>query len=649
MQNRMSNSKNTLHKIPNDSDDKIYKGADTEHYQNGNIECKITKLRDKMREHALDGYLIQNLDEFGCIHYDHRNRLLWMASFSGSYGMLLVTHTEVYLITDPRYTSQAKATFTNKKHKGLKWRVVSVTDKRVAELYSNEILPLRAVGYSSKLHTSRDIQVLQKTLGIQLQSLKSITQDFVNELQIESSTTSADILQTTHTIFVIPHKYHAFAYHKKVEILIRTVVQHFNTIDQHIDYILFTNPASLCWLLNVRGFDVHYTPIVLMYGLLNVTNAHLELFVKSPEIMQNSVLTDISKNTITVHAFNDIYRHFTAIVESGSNTCVDCMQSPAWFTAYKQNYHNILYLPNPIASMQAVKTYAEIRAIKRAHVEDSIAFCKFLAWLEQELSAQHYVTELSAAHQLLRFKQQSHNFLCPSFQTISAFQAHSAMIHYNNTTESDAAISNATPGIYLCDAGSQYRYGTTDVTRTMMIGDLASHHSDITNLKQYYTATLCSHIDLASAIFPIGTTGAQLDALARNSLWQHGADYPHGTGHGVGFLLAVHEGPYGISSGITESLLPGMVISIEPGYYREKQYGIRLENLYLVISSTTYKGFLEFEPLTLIPFDTSLLLRNNMLPRHFQWLTTYNKVMEDTIFPHLNNTVVCTLHKRYTM
>ncbi|MBI1954086.1 MAG: M24 family metallopeptidase [Proteobacteria bacterium] len=323
---------------------------------------------------------------------------------------------------------------------------------------------------------------------------------------------------------------------------------------------------------------------------------------------------------------------------------------------------------DPILLLKARKNDAEIRGIISAHFYDSIAVCKFLAWLHLSLErtssgstqvknslSEHddfhndFLNEISASEQILRFRQECSSFMYPSFDTISALNENGALIHYHAKPQTNKALKSNTQSsnLYLIDSGGQYSCGgTTDITRTVLIADTPGNEE-----KRNFTLVLKGHIHLAMAKFPIGTSGGHLDALARYYLWQYGLDYGHGTGHGIGHLLSVHEGPHGISPKETNvQLEAGMIVSIEPGYYKEGAYGIRIENVYMVVESQPqYKGFLEFQPLAFVPIDQKLIDWTFINNEEFLWLKRYNERIVSEIFPHLHEGQKHIMSRRYSL
>lgn len=633
---------------------------------------RLQQLRAKMRYYMLDAYFVSNMDEFQYVHnIPDINNVMWLTGFAGSYGMLLLTQTELFLFTDSRYVYQARNEIDT--YNILQCKVVDIVDKLDVASCINAVSKLRVVGYTSTVYTKCGIDFLMQKLHLHATSLCPMEKDLVNEVRnavaqdnvgntCDCTKKDGSCRHSVASAFVVPETYHQCDYHTKVQIVIKAVIaamwsnkteanndQHTSFTNADARYVLFTSSTSLCWLLNIRGTDTSHTPIILMYGILDTQNAQLILFVKLLKNIPSTVRQQYDDSVIW-REFGEIYEFFHNIVCNGEKIYVDCKRSPMWFSLRVND--PAMRVHDPITYLKAQKNSAEIAAMRTSHMKDAIAWCKFFAWIEQQLLMGGVITEMSAACQLLKFQRDNADFICQSFETISALNAHAAIIHYRTTPANDTAMdTSSTPGIYLCDAGGQYLYGTTDITRTIRIHNtndekLDFAHIDDSEVKLYYTAVLRAHISLASMIFPHYTTCAQLDAVARQQLWHLGVDYAHSTGHGVGYCLAVHEEPYHLNKHSTETLNVGAVISIEPGFYKKDEYGIRLENLYFVKESR-YTGFFEFEPLTLVPFDMSLVIDSQLTKKQRLWLREYHNMIRKVVLPHLDSVTTAMLRKRY--
>jgi Xaa-Pro aminopeptidase len=396
---------------------------------------------------------------------------------------------------------------------------------------------------------------------------------------------------------------------------------------QEADAAVLTKPDSLAWLLNVRGGDVPHTPLVLSFGLLR-EDGGLDWFVDSDKISAD--LRDHLGNAVVLREPQDLAPALDELGASKHRVLIDPEGAAHAIAARLQAGGAVLVEGrDPCALAKACKNPIEIEGTRTAHRRDGLAVTRFLAWLAREAGprakAGDPITELEAAEKLRALRSEDLQLKDLSFDTISAAGANAALAHYRVTEESNRALG--LDEIYLCDSGGQYPDGTTDITRTIIVG------APTVEMKDRFTRVLKGHIALARARFPEGTTGGQLDSLARAPLWEIGCDYDHGTGHGVGAYLSVHEGPQRIAkAGSSEPLRPGMILSDEPGYYRADGYGIRIENLIVVKAApdvTGDKPVLEFENLTWAPIDKTLIDAALLSESEIAWLNAYHRQVWD--------------------
>lgn len=369
-----------------------------------------------------------------------------------------------------------------------------------------------------------------------------------------------------------------------------------------------SNAESLNWLLNVRGFDVDTTPVWHAMAYIPVVG---ELFIFSPTL-KCAVPTSVPH---TLHAIHDITEKMRGV--ANQKVGWDSSTTPAILEEMLEEAGvELQEFSDPTILPRACKNAVELAGIRAAHTRDGKALARFLAELKSDVAAQKFPTELEVCDRLLAYRRQNEHFLIPSFDTIAGFGPNGAIVHYRPSDASSLRL--AAGSLLLLDSGGQYKDGTTDVTRTIAIG------TPTDEMRDRFTRVLKGHIALATAHFPRGTSGAQLDALARQPLWDVGLDYDHGTGHGVGHCLNVHEGPHGISKRAgAVALEEGMVVSNEPGYYKAGEYGIRIENLVVVVPSLTHENFLCFETLTRVPLDEDLISRALLNDKEIAWLDEY--------------------------
>ena len=408
--------------------------------------------------------------------------------------------------------------------------------------------------------------------------------------------------------------------------------------DNGSDAILITALDEIAWMLNVRGQDVEYNPVVMSYLL--VTRDDAFWFVRKGSVDSDDHETEdsfyeLTSDGVNIQDYSDIGVALSGIVDGEYISRLFVDTSTLNYNLYnilKENIpsSNLTSGKSPVALRKAVKNDVEIAGMREAHLEDGLAMERFFFWLERMVEAGEPVNEYEAALQLHSFRSGIEGFRGESFETISAYGPNAALPHYV-TPESGSAELDAR-GLYLCDSGGQYLFGTTDITRTIPLGPCSQLE------KEDYTLVLKGHIDLAKAVFPSGTAGCQIDALAREPLWASKRNFGHGTGHGVGFYLNVHEGPQDIRQNFNrQPLVPGMITSNEPGIYREGKYGIRHENLVLCVDAGTndFGQWCRFETLTLCHLDTSIVIKELLDASEIDWLNAYNAKVFQTLSPRL--------------
>ncbi len=420
-----------------------------------------------------------------------------------------------------------------------------------------------------------------------------------------------------------------------------------NFLPERCDFLILTSPESISWLLNIRGNDIVYNTSVLSYAVVSRNEIILFANISSLNILNDDrTITQIDNynlnNNLVIKDFHinhkslDEFKRF--ILDNKHRIfAFDKNKSSVWLS---QNLTNILDIADPTVKMRAIKNQSELEGIKLAHLYDGIAICRFWFWLYFSLKSGDQITEMSAAEKLNQFRKMNKFFLYESFSTISAYGSNGAIVHYNPKKNSSKTIpSQGCDYIYLLDSGGQYTTaGTTDITRIFDIGKIFGVNKY--EHKKAYTLVLKGHINLARAIFPPNTTGGQLDSLARYDLWQNGLSYGHGTGHGVGHFLSVHEGLHAISGRNNISLEENMILSIEPGYYKEGSFGMRIENLYIVKKSAKFEGFLQFELLTMVPIETSLIDFKLLSEDEISWLKLHNQLTIEKVKDQLTSTEV---------
>ena len=566
---------------------------------------KLSSLRSILKKDHLDGFIINRGDEFLNEYVaPYAERLAWLTGFTGSAGIAVVLPDNAAVFSDGRYILQMQQQLDQEL-----WEYHHISHKSpLAWILDHNHLQKLKLGYDPRLMSQKNLESLQNNKI----RLVPITDNPIDTLWLDQPGYPNQPIEPH------PLEFSGLSHHNKIEKLQKELL--FNNEDAFI----FCDPASICWLLNIRGSDVPYSPIPLVYAILY--RDHVCLYADQEQYSET--LSDFLGHTVKLCSRNDIYsdlRKITSFVIG-----LDKNQTPIGFIQLLEKQEiSIHYRTNPILLPKSCKNQVEQKGAINAHIRDGIAICRFLFWLEK-----HGIdkSETVVAEKLNQFRIETGGkfYKEESFPAISATGSNGAIIHYQATKTNHSIIRENQ--LYLIDSGGQYKDGTTDITRTIWMGKNFAPSS----IREQATMVLKGHIALSSAVFPIGTTGSQLDVLARYALWQNGLNYDHGTGHGVGSYLSVHEGPCRISSQpFPISLKEGMILSNEPGYYLAGHHGIRLENL-LLVCKAFYDNFLKFKPLTLVPFDWKIINSTLLTPQEKNWLNNYHKQITDLIYPHLN-------------
>ncbi len=572
---------------------------------------KIEKLRDLMLKEGFEAYIVPSTDPHLSEYLpDNWQYNKWLSGFSGSAGTIVITRKHAGLWTDSRYFLQAEQQL---KDSGIELMRLKVphTAEYIKWLYDN--LPKGStVGYCAmnmSVNAYRSIRRKFKSKGIFIAS----AQDFVAELW-----TDRPPLPET-PIYVHETEYTGITRATKIN-LVREEME-----KKGIDYMLITTLDDIAWLMNIRGTDIENNPVVISYLLVGQNET--TLFVNKNK-MTDEVESELLDNNIKLDCYENV-KETLAGLENNKTVLLDTDTTPRFLYELIIQNNKVIEDINIVAKMKAEKSEHELCCIKRAMKKDGVALVKFYRWLEQNVTKGD-VTELLIAKKLEEFREQQSKNMGASFAPIVGYNEHGAIVHYSASEETNKTIEPK--GILLIDSGGQYLDGTTDITRTITLGNPTEQQ------KKDFTLVLKGHINLSSCKFPKGTTGIQIDAMARRALWNEGLNYGHGTGHGVGFFLNVHEGPQSISATAspktTNPLRKGMILSNEPGLYRTGKYGIRIENLIEVVEDceTEFGEFLKFNPLTIFPIDKALINKDLMTEAEIEWLNNYHK----TVYEELN-------------
>jgi Xaa-Pro aminopeptidase len=395
------------------------------------------------------------------------------------------------------------------------------------------------------------------------------------------------------------------------------------------DVLVLSALDQIAWTFNIRGSDVEYNPVVIAYALILKDEARL--FLEEGKLSKPD--QDVLSRDAAIFPYEDFATQLKDVAKKKVRVLVDKATVSRWIVNHIADPEQIIARQSPVTPMKACKNETELEGFRRCHIRDGVAMVRFLHWLENAVAGGG-ITEISAAEKLLEFRKEQDLFQGQSFAPISAYGAHGAIVHYSASSESDIELKPE--GIYLIDSGAQYLDGTTDITRTLALGEPTEEQKD------RFTRVLKGHIDLAMSRFPEGTTGIQLDTIARKPLWDIRRNYGHGTGHGIGVFLNVHEGPQAISyyRGIGEALKPGMICSNEPGFYKAGEYGIRIENLVEVIpdasSETGDQKFYAFSSATLCPIETRLIDKSLLTATEIAYFNDYHKRVKEVLSPLLD-------------
>ena len=565
----------------------------------------------------MQGFIIPRSDEhLGEYVPPSGERLAWLTGFTGSAGLAIVLPDRAAVFTDGRYTLQLR----NQTDPAL-WECRHITDEPAAEWLKTHGQDL-AIGYDPWLHAVPAIERLSVP-GVHLVPLLANPLDAV-----WTDRPAAPMAEA------LPHP-NAYAGKSSAEKRAEAAAA---LREAGEAAVVLADPHSAAWLLNIRGGDLAHTPLALGFALLHA-DARVDLFM-APQKVPAETRVHLG-NEVVVRPREELPRALDAL--RGKRVRIDAEATPAWFTHWlKEAGAEISAGEDPCRLPRACKNATERDGARAAHRRDAAAMARFLCWFAEQ-APKGGLTEMSAAAQLLAFRGEVDRFRAESFSAISGAGEHGAIVHYRVTPETNRSI--AANEVYLIDSGAQYLDGTTDITRTLWTGPGAAPAL----LKDRVTRVLKGHIALATARFPSGVAGPHLDALARRSLWDVGLDFDHGTGHGVGSFLSVHEGPVAFSRAARiVPLREGMILSDEPGFYAAGEYGIRLENLLLVVPAElpqATKPFLAFETLTLAPFDRALIEPALLTAGEREWLDAYHARVLAEVAPQVDATTAAWLRR----
>lgn len=577
---------------------------------------RIANLRSLMAEKGIDAYVVPTADfhqsEYVGEHFKARK---FITGFSGSYGTAVILKDDAGLWTDGRYFFQA----TNElEGTGVRLMKMFVGDTpSVTEFLAANIKEGGKVGFDGRVLSMGEGQEYEEAL-----SPKNISIDYSEDL-IDVVWTDRPALSNKPAFF-LEEKYSGESTASKLERVRQVMRDHGATVHA------IASLDDVCWLLNVRGDDIDFFPLLLSYAVVKMNC--VDLYVDENKL-NDEILAELAKNNVYIHPYNDIYEDIKTL-SADETIMIDPMKMN--YALYKNIPCKIVEHANPTILFKAMKNPVELENIRQAHIKDGVAITKFMHWVKTRYDKET-ITELSSADKLTGFRAEQEGYIRDSFEPLCAFKDHAAMMHYSPSPESDVKLESG--AFFLNDTGGGYFEGSTDITRTFVLGSVDDE------MKKYFTAVVRAMMNLSRAKFLYGCYGYNLDILARGPIWDLGLDFQCGTGHGVGYLGNIHEAPTGFRWYVVPSknehhqLEEGMVITDEPGIYEDGKFGIRIENEFIVkkAEQNKYGQFMEFETITFAPIDLDGIDTQYMTKFEIDWLNNYHAQVYEKIAPHLTD------------
>lgn len=578
-----------------------------------NIPERIAALREAMKQHKIDAYIIPTSDphmsEYPADCWKYRE---WISGFTGSAGTVIITADKAGLWTDSRYFLQAS---TQLEGTGIElFKMMLPETPTIPEFLTHELKEGQTVGLNGETYSLADARSLEKALA-------------EKEIKLNTNTSLIDPIWKERP--AIPE---APMFEMPIELSGKSTEDKLIDINKMLhkagaDCTILSALDEVAWTFNIRGTDVAYNPVVISYAF--VSEKESVLFV-NPKKIPAEIAEHLKKEGVTLADYGMLATFLSRLPER-TRVFIDSKRTNVAIYNALPKSSILIEGTSPANHLKSIKNETEIKGFRNAVLKDGIAMTKFYFWLEKMLKAGEKVTELSAAAKLTALRSEQPQYVMDSFASISSYGPHGAVVHYSPTPETDTELK--TDSLYLLDSGAQYLDGTTDITRTIALCDEPSEQ-----MKKDFTRALKGTIGIAKCKFPAGIRGCLIDAFARKALWDAGINYLHGTCHGIGHCLNVHEGPQSIRMEENPVILePGMVMSDEPAIYRPGEYGIRTENMILIRedSETEFGKFLGFETLTLCYIDTKLVIPSMLSVREHAWLNKYHQMVYDLVSPHL--------------
>ncbi|MCD7936973.1 MAG: aminopeptidase P family protein [Tannerellaceae bacterium] len=580
---------------------------------NTKITDRIASLREEMKKHQLDAYIIpssdSHLSEYPAACWKARE---WISGFNGSAGTVVVTANKAGLWTDSRYFLQATAQLEGT---GIELYKLMLPDTpSIPEFLIAEIGKNAKAGLNGETYSVAEFNTLQQALGRKNISIET-NLDLISLIWKDRPTIPGN------KIFELPVEITGMSVSDKLDLLNNKLRE------AGADCTILGALDDVAWTFNIRGNDVTYNPVAVSYGF--ISEEECVLFIK-PEKLTDEIALHLKKEGVILADYSCIENYLTRL-PAKTRILIDPHKTNMALYHAIPDHCRIIEQISPATILKSIKNKTEIEGFQHAVIKDGVALTRFYIWLEKQMEAGMKVTELDASRKLSCLRAEQPLYIMDSFETIAGYAGHGAIVHYAPTEESAATI--CPEGLLLIDSGGQYLDGTTDITRTIPMGEPTEQ------MKKDFTRVLKGMISLSKCKFPAGTRGCQLDILARKALWDAGINYLHGTGHGIGHCLNVHEGPQSIRMEENPvKLQPGMVLSNEPAMYRTGEYGIRTENMILIRedSETEYGKFYSFETLTLCYIDTRLIVLPMLSAREQAWLNKYHQQVYEKLSPYLN-------------
>lgn len=578
------------------------------------IAQRLEALREVMRREKLDAFIFPSTDPHNSEYVPDRWKgREWISGFNGSAGTAVVTMHSAALWTDSRYFIAAADQLSGTEFQLMKLKIEGTPT--ISEWLGSELREVSSaqVGVDGMCNSAANVEVL------------------VSDLRREGGITVRTNLDPLDIVWTDRPQIPASKVEiQPVELAGETVASKLTRIrkalrDLHADGMLMSSLDDVAWTLNLRGTDVHCTPVFVSYLLISTTSATLYI---NKEKLTPEVEAHLESQGVKMAGYDDVRKGIKEYAEY--NILLDPNETN-YTLSRLVDVQEVIRHKSPIPAMKAIKNEAEIRGYRWAMLKDGVALVKFLRWLKPAVEAGGQ-TEISIDKKLTSLRAEQPLFRDISFDTIAGYGAHGAIVHYEATPETDIPLEPH--GLLLLDSGAQYQDGTTDITRTIALGPVSDYE------KHIYTLVLKGHIQLEICKFPSGASGTQMDILAREAMWREGLNYLHGTGHGVGSYLSVHEGPHQFRlEWVPAPFLENMTVTDEPGIYLAGQFGVRIENTLLInhYKDTEFGKFLQFESLTLCPIDTTPVVKEELLPEEVAWLNEYHQHVYDVLAPHLDD------------